>query len=101
MFDIRNYLNIKKTTHVNKEYFISMATDNSISRGGIILLLFINLIISSLFILFSLDYINVINPKLNIPNKTIYLILVYFLLVSNSFQFIISLINMIQCILIV
>jgi len=70
--------------------------EKSLSKGVMIVSILLNLIISFLFILFSLDYINVIDPKLTITNKSIYIILVYLLLISNGFMFLVNLINMIQ-----
>ena len=55
-----------------------------------------NLIISILFILFSIDYINVINPKLNIPNKLIYIVLVYLILIVNSITCVLNVVNLIK-----
>ena len=100
MFNILDYLNINNTIKSSKEKFSSQkyggGEEKSLSKGVIIVSILLNLIISFLFILFSLDYINVIDPKLTITNKSIYIILVYLLLISNGFMFLVNLINMIQ-----
>lgn len=98
MFNILDYLNINNTS--SKEKFSSRkyggSDDKPLSKGVMIISILLNLIISFLFILFSLDYINVIDPKLTIQNKSIYIILVYLLLISNGFMFLVNFINMIQ-----
>jgi len=101
MFNILDYLNINNTIKSSKENFSAQKYgngngDKSLSKSVMIVSILFNLIISFLFILFSLDYINVINPKLTITNKSIYIILVYLLLISNGFMFLVNLINMIQ-----
>ena len=96
MFNILDYLNINNTVKYNQEKFsYHMKGGNvkqSFSKSVLFLSILLNMIISFLFILFALDYINIIDPKLTIPNKSIYIILVYMILISNSFLFLINLV---------
>ena len=100
MFNIVDYININKTLIFNKEkfsmYMNGGGDDNKLSKGIIIASILLNMVFAFLFIQFSLDYINVIDPKLTIQNKSIYIILVYLLLISNAFMFLLSLVNLSQ-----
>ena len=76
---------LSKIEHFSSKYKYG---DENMTKPMIILFILINLIISYLFITFSLAYINQIDPNLNIKNKSLYLFLVYVLLFTNSFMFI-------------
>ena len=84
----------KFTHHYDGKY--EEECDNSIPKHIKILSIVFNLIISILFILFSIDYINVINPRLNIPNKSIYIVLVYMMLVVNCVMCILNIVNVVK-----
>ena len=100
MFNIVDYININKTLIFNKErfsmYMNGGGDDNTLSKGIVIASILLNMVFAFLFIQFSLDYINIIDPKLTIQNKSIYIILVYLLLISNAFMFLLSLVNLSQ-----
>ena len=85
-----------------KEHFLSKYKygGKDIPKPIIFLLLIINLIITYLFILFSLYYINEIDPNLKSKYKTVFLLLVYILLFTNFFMLIdtiISLVSLFTC----
>jgi hypothetical protein len=72
-----------------KEHFSSKYKNgNEMPKYVIFLLLIINLIITYLFILFSLTYINEIDPNFTSKYKTVFLLLVYILLFTNGIMFI-------------
>ena len=99
MFNFLDYLNINNTVKSSKEKFVVHANNgNNLSKHVVIISILINLCIAFLFILFTLDYINVIHPTLTLQNKSIYLILVYILLISNGFMFLVNMITMLQLI---
>ena len=99
MFNFLDYLNINKTVQTSKENFAAHTNNgNNLSKQVVIISILINLCIAFLFILFTLDYINVIHPTLTLQNKSIYLILVYILLISNGFMFLVNIITMLQLI---
>ena len=86
-----NVNNFSKKEHFSSKYKYG---DEDMTKPMIILFILINLIISYLFIVFSLAYINEIDPNLNIKNKSLYLFLVYVLLFTNGFMFIDGLLSL-------
>lgn len=90
-----NFSRGKKMRQEDQEYQeYQEYQSNEVSPGLIFLGSLLDLIVASLFIMFSYTYIDKIDPTLEIKNKLLYLVLVYMLLLGNGVQFISSLINM-------
>ena len=93
MFNLSNYANmINKTfTPSTQEKFhtFQYGSDSiEFSKKAIVLVITIDLIVAYLFMMFSYTYIYEIHPTLTIQDKTLYLVLVYVIFISNALIFI-------------
>ena len=79
--------NCKNSNNINNSYYNNQY--NGISTNMLYIILISNIIFAYVYIWFSYVYINDINPKITVEYQTLFLVLVYFLLIDNS----ISLLN--------
>jgi hypothetical protein len=95
---IIHYTNMVQNLFNRQENFnsfqVGSGTTIELTKPVMVISLLIDLLITYLFIMFAVAYINEIHPTLFIKNKSLYIILVYVILIVNSLGFFASIVNL-------